>query len=97
VITPFNPRLPLVVVESFTSGDSVNSIKRLQQARHRGHALRLACRDELVLLFHLFGHYSSHALEEKGAESDFVWNHRLSDLDPFLGIGERPGEGSHDA
>jgi hypothetical protein len=87
VIAPLDPELPRVVIESLSSGDSINSSKRLNVATNMGRSLRMTCGQSVVVVLHLFGHFRSQRLDENAAEISWVWDHRLSDLQPLLGIG----------
>lgn len=87
VIAPLDQDLPLIIVESLSSGDFTNSIKRLTAAALTEHELDHSYGDKIVLLHHFFGYFKLSHLTARGANIKWVWDHRLNDLEPFLGMG----------
>jgi hypothetical protein len=86
VIAPLDRELPLVIIESLSSSDFTNSIKRLRATARIEHELEDSNGDKVVLLYHFFGYFKPQHLTALGADIKWVWDHRLNDLGPFLGI-----------
>jgi hypothetical protein len=87
VIAPLDQNLPVVVIASLSSSNFTNSAKRLYAAARAEHELEHSYGEKFVLLHHLFGYFTPSHLTAKGANIKWVWDHRLNDLEPFLGIG----------
>jgi hypothetical protein len=86
VIAPFDRDLPLVLVESVSSDNFTNSIKRLDAAVNTKHELEHSYGNKVMLLHHFFGYFRPSHLTGRGANSiKWVWDHRLDDLERFLG------------
>jgi XamI restriction endonuclease len=87
VIAPLDRELPLVIVESLSSSDFTDSTMRLRDRTRVDHEIVRSFGEKVVLVHHLFGYFRPSRLTERGVDIKWVWDHRLSDLEPFLGIG----------
>lgn len=87
VIRPRKRSLPLVALEMKSAGDFVNPNKRRKEESDKHKALARAYRKKAVMLLQLFGYFDEVYLAfEASAGLDWVWDHRLKDLDPYLGV-----------
>ncbi len=87
VVSPFDAGLPLVCIELKSAGDFTNVNKRRKEESNKHDALKRAHDDRAVFLLQLFGYFGHPYLGfEAAAGIDWAWDHRLSDLTPYLGI-----------
>lgn len=86
VIRPNDHELPLVCLEMKSAGDFTNVNKRRKEESDKHSSLRRAQGDNVVMLLQLFGYFDRTYLGfEAAAGLDWAWDHRLSDLDEYLG------------
>lgn len=89
VVSPLDAELPLVCVELKSAGDFTNVNKRRKEESDKHNALNRAYGDRVVFLLQLFGYFGHPYLGfEAAAGIDWAWDHRLSDLAPYLGVAE---------
>jgi len=82
---PRKSRLP-ILVEAKSAGDFTNVNKRRKEEATKMHQLRAAYGDGVEFILLLCGYFDSGYLGYEAAEGiDWIWEHRLSDLD-LLGI-----------
>jgi hypothetical protein len=81
VLAPLDQQLPLVIVESLSASELSNSGYLRDRLRSTA-SMERSFSGKIVLMHHFFGHFRTASLDAK-----WVWDHRLSDLGPFLGIG----------
>jgi hypothetical protein len=86
VVRPFQSSLPLVCVEMKSAGDFTNVNKRRKEEADKHDALHRAHGDAVVMVLQLFGYFDrSYLSYEASAGLDWAWDHRLEDLQPYLG------------
>lgn len=86
VIKPIKKSLPLVALEMKSAGDFVNPNKRRKEESSKHEALDRAYGKRAVMVLQLFGYFDEVYLEfEASAGLDWIWDHRLKDLAPYLG------------
>lgn len=86
VIKPIKKSLPLVALEMKSAGDFVNPNKRRKEESAKHEALGRAYGKKTVMVLQLFGYFDEVYLEfEASAGLDWIWDHRLKDLTPYLG------------
>lgn len=91
VIRPLKPELPLIAQELKSAGDFANVNKRRKEEAAKNHVLRNAHGDSVVMLLQLFDYFGEVYLRaERAAGLDWVWDHRLEDLYPYLGVPSIP-------
>jgi hypothetical protein len=82
---PRKSRLP-ILVEAKSAGDFTNVNKRRKEEATKMHQLRATYGDGVEFILLLCGYFDSGYLGYEAAEGiDWIWEHRLSDLD-LLGI-----------
>jgi hypothetical protein len=87
VVSPLDASLPLACVELKSAGDFTNVNKRRKEESDKHDALTRTHGDHAVFLLQLFGYFGRSYLGfEASAGIDWAWDHRLSDLAPYLGI-----------
>ncbi len=87
VIAPLDADLPLACVEMKSAGDFTNVNKRRKEESDKHDSLRRSHGDKAVFLLQLFGYFGHTYLGfEASAGIDWAWDHRLDDLNPYLGI-----------
>jgi len=87
VVSPLDAGLPLACVELKSAGDFTNVNKRRKEESDKHDALKRTHGDNAVFLLQLFGYFGHSYLGfEAAAGIDWAWDHRLSDLAPYLGI-----------
>jgi hypothetical protein len=87
VVSPLDAELPLACIEMKSAGDFANVNKRRKEESDKHNALKRAHGDNTVFLLQLFGYFGHPYLGfEAAAGIDWAWDHRLSDLAPYLGI-----------
>lgn len=87
VVSPLDASLPLACVELKSAGDFTNVNKRRKEESDKHDALTRTHGDRAVFLLQLFGYFGRSYLGfEASAGIDWAWDHRLSDLAPYLGI-----------
>jgi hypothetical protein len=88
VVSPFSADLPLACIELKSAGDFTNVNKRRKEESDKHDALDRAHGTNAVFLLQLFGYFGHAYLGfEASAGIDWAWDHRLSDLATYLGIG----------
>ncbi len=88
VVSPLDVQLPLACVELKSAGDFTNVNKRRKEESDKHDALMRTHGDSAVFLLQLFGYFGRPYLGfEAAAGIDWAWDHRLSDLASYLGIG----------
>jgi type II restriction enzyme len=87
VIRPAAEHLPLVALEMKSAGDFTNVNKRRKEESDKKTALGRMHGESVIMLLQLFGYFDRGYLEfEAAAGLDWAWDHRLSDLDVYLGV-----------
>lgn len=87
VVSPLDASLPLACVELKSAGDFTNVNKRRKEESDKHDALTRTHGERAVFLLQLFGYFGRSYLGfEASAGIDWAWDHRLSDLAPYLGI-----------
>jgi hypothetical protein len=87
VVAPLNAELPLACIELKSAGDFTNVNKRRKEESNKHDALKRAHGNSTVFLLQLFGYFGRPYLGFEAAVGiDWAWDHRLSDLAPYLGI-----------
>lgn len=87
VVSPLDSELPLVCMELKSAGDYTNVNKRRKEESDKHDALLRTHGEQTVFLLQLFGYFGQAYLGfEAAAGIDWVWDHRLGDLAPYLGI-----------
>jgi hypothetical protein len=87
VVAPLDAELPLACIELKSAGDFTNVNKRRKEESNKHDALKRAHGDSTVFLLQLFGYFGRPYLGFEAAVGiDWAWDHRLSDLAPYLGI-----------
>jgi hypothetical protein len=85
VVAPRGKDLPLVCVEMKSAGDFTNVNKRRKEESDKHDALERTYGDTVVFVLQLFGYFGTTYLSfEASAGIDWTWDHRLSDLAPYL-------------
>jgi hypothetical protein len=78
-------KLP-ILIEAKSAGDFTNTNKRRKEEATKVHQLRAAFGEQVEFILFLCGYFDSGYLGYEAAEGiDWVWEHRISDLD-LLGI-----------
>jgi hypothetical protein len=87
VIRPEDEELPTVALEMKSAGDFTNVNKRRKEESDKHSSLARAHGDDVVMLLQLFGYFDRTYLGfEASAGLDWAWDHRLDDLDEYLGL-----------
>lgn len=87
IVSPLDVGLPQACIEMKSAGDFTNVNKRRKEESNKHDALKRAHDDRAVFLLQLFGYFDHPYLGfEAAAGIDWAWDHRLSDLAPYLGI-----------
>lgn len=87
VIVPRDDSLALVALEMKSAGDFTNVNKRRKEEADKKAALERTHGQNVVFLLQLFGYFDRGYLGfEAAAGIDWAWDHRLSDLAPYLGL-----------
>ncbi len=88
VVAPRRKGLPLACIELKSAGDFTNVNKRRKEESDKHEALKRTYGDKVVFLLQLFGYFGKTYLSfEAAARIDWAWDHRLSDLAVYLGVG----------
>jgi len=88
VVSPLDENLPLACVEMKSAGDYTNVNKRRKEESDKHVSLKRAHGDDVVFLLQLFGYFGNTYLGfEASAGIDWAWDHRLSDLADYFGVG----------
>lgn len=88
VVSPLDEKLPLACVELKSAGDFTNVNKRRKEESDKHNALKRTYGVGAVFLLQLFGYFDNRYLGfEAAAGIDWAWDHRLSDLAAYFGIG----------
>jgi hypothetical protein len=87
VIRPHDNDLPLVCLEMKSAGDFTNVNKRRKEESDKHDAYKRAHGDAVIMLLQLFGYFDRNYLAfEAAAGIDWAWDHRLEDLEEYLGL-----------
>jgi hypothetical protein len=87
VIRALGKELPLVCLEMKSAGDFANVNKRRKEESDKHDSYERAHGDKVVMLLQLFGYFDRNYLGfEAAAGIDWAWDHRLEDLDAYLGL-----------
>jgi hypothetical protein len=87
VIRPLDTDLPLVCLEMKSAGDFTNVNKRRKEESDKHDAYARAHGDKVLMLLQLFGYFDRTYLGfEASAGIDWAWDHRLEDLEEYLGF-----------
>lgn len=88
VVAPPDKTLPLALVEMKSAGDFTNVNKRRKEESDKHASLKRAHGEKIAFLLQLFGYFDDRYLDfESSAGIDWAWDHRLSDLAGYFGIG----------
>lgn len=87
VVRPLDEDLPLVCLEMKSAGDFTNVNKRRKEESDKHDAYRRAYGDNVLMLLQLFGYFDCNYLGfEASSGIDWAWDHRLEDLEEYLGV-----------
>lgn len=87
VVAPLKKELPLACIEMKSAGDFTNVNKRRKEEAEKHDSLHRSYANRAVFLLQLFGYFDIGYLGfEASAGIDWAWDHRLSDLSPYLGL-----------